>query len=99
MGKHVGLLQKHDCGTMQNCIVKKWHTQCVWVNYMRRWSINASKCAQELVLVKGIELQKSVLDWSIIMIGPVNAFQYFTLSQFFMFIGGDGETIIIISWI
>jgi hypothetical protein len=51
------------------------------------------------VLAKGIELQKSVLDWSIIMIGPVSAFQYFILSQFFMFIGGDGEIINIISWI
>jgi hypothetical protein len=66
---------------------------------MQRWSINASKCAQELVLVKGIEFQKNVFDWSTIMIGPVSAFQYFILSQFFMFIGGDGEIINIISWI
>jgi hypothetical protein len=66
---------------------------------MWRWSINASKCAQELVLVKGIELPKSVLDWSTLMIGPMSAFQYLILSQFFMFIGGDGEIINIISWI
>jgi hypothetical protein len=64
---------------------------------MRRWSINANKCAQELVLVKGIELHKSVIYWFTIMIGRVSAFQYLILSQFFMFIGGDGETIIIIS--
>jgi len=66
---------------------------------MHRWSINASKCAQELVLVKNIELQKSVLDWSTIMISLASAFQHLILFQFFMFIGGDGETIIIISWI
>ncbi len=73
-----------------------------WMKYtpsMWRWSINASKCAQELVLVKGIELPKSVLDWSTLMIGPMSAFQYLILSQFFMFIGGDGEIINIISWI
>jgi len=51
------------------------------------------------VLVKGIGFQKIVLDWSTIMFGPVNAFQYLILSQFFMFIGGDGEILNIISWI
>jgi hypothetical protein len=51
------------------------------------------------MLAKGIELQKNVLDWSIIMIGPVSAFQYLILSQFFMFIGGDGEIMNIISWV
>jgi hypothetical protein len=66
---------------------------------MRRWSINASKRAQELMLVKGIELQKSVLDWSTIIISLVSAFQYLILFQFFMFISGDGKKIIIISWI
>jgi hypothetical protein len=66
---------------------------------MRRWSINASKRAQELMLVKGIELQKSVLDWSTIIISLVSAFQYHILFQFFMFISGDGKKIIIISWI
>ncbi len=60
---------------------------------MWRWSINANEWGQELMLVKGIELQKSVLDWSTIMIGPVSAFKYLILSQFFMFIGGDGEII------
>ncbi len=36
-----------------------------WMKYipsMWKGSINASKCAQELVLVKGIGLQKIVLD-------------------------------------
>jgi hypothetical protein len=66
---------------------------------MRRWSINASKRAQELMLVKGIELQKSVLDWSTIIISLVSAFQYLILFQSFMFISGDGKKIIIISWI
>jgi hypothetical protein len=50
-----------------------------------------NKCAQELMLVKGIELQKSVLDWSTIMISLASAFQYLILFQFFMFISGDGN--------
>jgi hypothetical protein len=66
---------------------------------MQRWSINASKRAQELMLIKGIELQKSVLDWSTIIISLVSAFQYLILFQFFMLISGDGKKIIIISWI
>jgi hypothetical protein len=39
-----------------------------WMKYtlsMQRWSINASTCAQELVLVKGIELQKMFLIGSL----------------------------------
>jgi len=48
--------------------------------FMWRWSINANEWGQELMLVKGIELQKSVLDWSTIMIGPVSAFKYLILS-------------------
>jgi hypothetical protein len=59
----------------------------------------ASKRAQKLMLVKGIELQKSVLDWSTIIISLVSAFQYLILFQFFMFISGDRKKIIIISWI